>query len=83
MTLDKPKRGKKKITPKDEGSAPIDTQINMSAVSQEPMSVFDSPKYVGHIAITPTFHVYQPKKPNWLHRFMMKHLLGWEWHDQI
>jgi hypothetical protein len=25
---------------------------------------------------------YMPVKPNWLHRTMMRVLLGWEWRDK-
>lgn len=37
---------------------------------------------VGHIEVTPDFHVYTKKKPNWLSRFAINTVFGWKWKDK-
>jgi hypothetical protein len=37
---------------------------------------------VGAIEVTPDFHVYVKTKPNWLARFSMKKIFGWNWKDK-
>ena len=39
------------------------------------------PAWVGHWIINPQFKVASTKKPNWIHRYFSKLLLGWEWSD--
>ena len=36
----------------------------------------------GSIEVTPDFHVYVKTKPNWLARFSMKKVFGWNWKDK-
>jgi hypothetical protein len=36
----------------------------------------------GAIEVTPDFHVYVKTKPNWLARFSMKKVFGWNWKDK-
>jgi len=36
----------------------------------------------GAIEVTPDFHVYVKTKPNWLARFSMKKIFGWNWKDK-
>ena len=42
-----------------------------------------SAKNVGKWEISDSVFVYRPTKPNALIRFMVKHLLGFKWHDEI
>lgn len=39
------------------------------------------PDYVGHWIINPHFKIASIKKPNMIHRYFNKLLLGWEWSD--
>jgi hypothetical protein len=39
-------------------------------------------KQAGSYKIGKSFHIFFEKKPNSLHRFFTKLLLGWKWHDQ-
>jgi len=39
-------------------------------------------KEIGSYKIGRSFQIYFEKKPNPVHRFFSKLLLGWEWHDQ-
>ena len=36
----------------------------------------------GAIEVTPAFHIYVKTKPNWLARFSMKKVFGWNWKDK-
>lgn len=40
------------------------------------------PKQVGSYKIGKSFHIFFDKKPNAIHRFFSKLLLGWKWQDQ-
>lgn len=40
------------------------------------------PKQVGSYKIGKSFHIFFDKKPNVIHRFFSKLLLGWKWQDQ-
>ena len=40
------------------------------------------PKQVGLYKVGKSFHIFFDKKPNSIHRFFTKLLLGWEWQDQ-
>jgi len=44
--------------------------------------VIKKQKQVGSYKIGKSFHVFFEKKPNWIHRFLSRVLLGWEWQDQ-
>ena len=44
--------------------------------------VIKKQKQVGSYKIGKSFHVFFEKKPNLIHRFLSKVLLGWEWQDQ-
>ena len=35
----------------------------------------------GFWIITKEFHIESDRRPIWLHRFMVRLLLGWEWKD--
>jgi hypothetical protein len=39
-------------------------------------------KAAGAIEVTPDFHVYVKKKPNWIARFSMRKIFGWNWKDK-
>lgn len=41
------------------------------------------PDSVGYWAITPSFFIHSPKRPNWFHRFSVKLVFGWVWHDKV
>ncbi len=43
--------------------------------------IIREPKYEGYLKICGDFHVFIKKKPNWLHRKMIKLILGFEWVD--
>ena len=36
----------------------------------------------GSYKVGKSFHIFFEKKPNLIHKFFTKLLLGWEWHDQ-
>lgn len=41
-----------------------------------------APKYVGYYDIIPgEFSIYLRKKPNFIHRWFTRVLLGWKWKD--
>lgn len=39
-------------------------------------------KQVGYYKVGKSFHIFFERKPNLIHRFFTKILLGWKWHDQ-
>lgn len=38
-----------------------------------------TPQYIGHWTIVENLRVFTTKKPNVIHRYVTKLLLGWEW----
>jgi hypothetical protein len=51
--------------------------INLAAVD-----VSSPPPSVGRLELVPGFVLFMPDKPLWLHRTMMRLLLGWVWIDK-
>jgi hypothetical protein len=41
-----------------------------------------SPEGSGCWVINQSFRVYVKKKPNWLHKKIVKLMFGWEWEDK-
>jgi hypothetical protein len=86
VSKEKPKTGKiktykprkKKETKKEEF---IGLEEEMIQRSGEVHNIL-KPNQVGSYKVGKSFHIFFDKKPNSLHRFFTKLLLGWKWHDQ-
>lgn len=64
-------------TPITDGSIQADL---LSAVSVFTGLPYQAPKYFGSWRLpSANFYLGTLNKPRWIHRFFMKHLLGWEW----
>lgn len=50
--------------------------------SEEVPNIKGLPKQIGYYKIGKSFHVFFSEKPNAIHRYFTKLLLGWKWHDQ-
>ena len=50
--------------------------------SEEVPNIKGLPKQIGYYKIGKSFHVFFQEKPNVIHRYFTKLLLGWKWHDQ-
>jgi hypothetical protein len=44
--------------------------------------VIKKPKLDGYYKVGKSYHIHFEKKPNFIHRFFVKVLLGWFWVDQ-
>jgi hypothetical protein len=45
---------------------------------------YKEPTYVGYWQLVPppvAFKISTTHKPNWFHRFMVKLMFGWTWHE--
>jgi hypothetical protein len=69
---------KKKETKQEEFTGLEEEMIQRSG---EIHSIF-KPNQAGSYRVGKSFHIFFEKKPNLLHRFFTKLLLGWKWHDQ-
>jgi hypothetical protein len=82
ISKEKPKVIKKKTyKPRKKKEDKFDLVEEMIDRSGEIHSIKPS-KQVGSYKIGKSFHIFFEKKPNSLHRFFAKLLLGWKWHDQ-
>jgi|LakMenEpi08Oct12_1017439.scaffolds.fasta_scaffold15464_1 hypothetical protein len=72
---------KKKTENKNTEGSVVDDMVMRSGEIHLPNS-FKRRKEVGSYKIGRSFQIYFEKKPNPIHRFFSKLLLGWEWHDQ-
>jgi hypothetical protein len=70
---------RKKKETKQEEFAGLETE--MIQRSGEVHSIV-KPIQAGSYKVGKSFHIFFEKKPNSLHRFFAKLLLGWKWHDQ-
>jgi hypothetical protein len=77
--LNKPKKRVIKEVKTTEGDDINDMVMRAGEVYQK---VIKKQKQVGSYKIGKSFHVFFEKKPNLIHRFLSRVLLGWEWQDQ-
>jgi uncharacterized metal-binding protein len=73
LTKNKQKTDKKKIEVQDSIN---DWIMRQGEVSQ---TVIKYPKQVGYYKVGKSFHIFFEKKPNIIHRYFSKLLLGWTW----
>ena len=72
-TKNKQKTDKKKIEVQDSINDWISRQGEVS------QTVIKYPKQVGYYKVGKSFHIFFEKKPNIIHRYFSKLLLGWTW----
>ena len=72
-TKNKQKTDNKKIEVQDSIN---DWILRQGEVSQ---TVIKYPKQVGYYKVGKSFHIFFEKKPNIIHRYFSKLLLGWTW----
>jgi len=72
-TKNKQKTDKKKIEDQDLIN---DWILRQGEVTQ---TVIKYPKQVGYYKVGKSFHIFFEKKPNTIHRYFSKLLLGWTW----
>ena len=73
LTKNKQKTDKKKIEVQDSIN---DWILRQGEVTQ---TVIKYPKQVGYYKVGKSFHIFFEKKPNIIHRYFSKLLLGWTW----
>jgi hypothetical protein len=72
-TKNKQKTDKKKIEVQDSINDWISRQGEVT------QTVIKYPKQVGYYKVGKSFHIFFEKKPNIIHRYFSKLLLGWTW----
>lgn len=48
----------------------------------DPASFVPNPEPAGQMEIVPNVFLEALRKPCWFHRWMVRWLLGWKWHDK-
>lgn len=81
VSTEKPLTSKKKsYKPKKKVKYNLSEELVMR--SEEVPNIKGLPKQIGYYKIGKSFHVFFQEKPNAIHRYFTKLLLGWKWHDQ-
>ena len=79
----KPSENKKKYyKPRKRKEEKFDLDNEFVMRSEEVPNIKGLPKQIGYYKIGKSFHVFFQEKPNVIHRYFTKLLLGWKWHDQ-
>ena len=71
------------VTYYDTGTLEVSSYEQLELLEDyKPLLTFRPPVYVGALTIVEGFEVNVPKKPNFIHRWFMRLLLGWKWEDK-
>ena len=79
---EKEKEKKKTYKPKKKKEPKFDLNEEFVMRSEEVPHIKGLPKQVGYYVVGKGFHIFFQKKPNVIHRYFTKLLLGWKWQDQ-